>query len=253
MTVLAVHNIKGGVGKTTTAVNLAYLAAAQGLPTLLWDLDPQGAASYYLRINPRIAGGVERLLNHRHEAHKAIKASDFNLLDLLPANFSYRRFDLVLADWNKPAKRLRRVFAPLTAAYALLILDCLPGLSLLVENVFKIADALLVPIIPTPLALRTHQQLLEHLQKTAEGPDQILPFFSMVDKRKRLHRDTVLNESARDPQVLRTCIPIASQVERMGEVRAPLPEFAPNCSAASAYRSLWAEITRRIDGLPPSG
>ena len=79
MRVFAVYAIKGGVGKTTSAVNLADLAARSGLRTLLWDLDPQGAASFYLRVKPRVKGGAEKLLRGEHSLKRWLKASDFDL------------------------------------------------------------------------------------------------------------------------------------------------------------------------------
>lgn len=246
MIILATYNIKGGVGKTATAVNLSYLAAAQGLTTLLWDLDPQGAATFYLRIHPRVSGGIDRLLAHKHALDAAIKASDFEHLDVLPADFSYRHFDLALYERNKPAKQLRKLLEPIAEDYALIILDCPPGISLLADNVFKAADALIVPTIPTPLSLRTHRQLLDHLQGLHKRIPDVLPFFVMVDHRKRLHRDIVKGATGTASQFLSTTIPYASQVELMGQQRAPLLVFAPASSAAQAYANLWAEIRQRM-------
>src|SRR5690606_25064698 len=103
------YNSKGGVGKTATAVNLAFLAAADGFRVLLWDLDAQGAASFYLRVQPRLAGGAAELLEDRHNLSRAIRATDFERLDLVPADFSYRNLDLELSDYRKSARRLRKL------------------------------------------------------------------------------------------------------------------------------------------------
>ncbi|MBV8947157.1 MAG: AAA family ATPase, partial [Solirubrobacterales bacterium] len=91
--VLASYNIKGGVGKTSAAVNLAFLAARGGATTLLWDLDPQGASTYLLRVKPKVKGGGRRLVRGKTDAGARIKGTDYERLDLLPADFSYRHMD----------------------------------------------------------------------------------------------------------------------------------------------------------------
>ena len=100
MKTLACYNIKGGVGKTAAAVNLAYLAAQCGLRTLVWDLDPQAAATFYLRVKPKVKGSG-KVLKGKRDLDDVIKGSDFPLLDLLPADFSYRNMDLRLEDAKK--------------------------------------------------------------------------------------------------------------------------------------------------------
>ncbi len=104
MKILATYNIKGGVGKTSTAVNLAYLAAKEGYRTLLWDLDPQGAASFCFRIKPKVKGGVQAIRRRKNILDKAVKATDYEGLDLIPADFSFRNFDQVFGDAKKPEK-----------------------------------------------------------------------------------------------------------------------------------------------------
>ena len=158
-TVLATYNIKGGVGKTSAAVNLAYLASATGAPTLLWDLDPQGASTYLFRIRPKVRGGGRKLLRGASPTMALIKGTDHVGLDLLPADFSYRHMDLALERFKHPTRRLRRVLAPLRDEYEYIFLDCPPSISLVSESVFEAADALLVPIIPATLSSRTFEQL----------------------------------------------------------------------------------------------
>src|ERR1700761_8624631 len=102
MRIVAVSNIKGGVGKTTTAVNLAYLCAAAGRRTLLWDLDPQGAATYTLRCEPHENASAKKLLSGKRELPELIVQSGFERLDVLPADFSYRTFDVHLSERKHP-------------------------------------------------------------------------------------------------------------------------------------------------------
>ena len=168
MKIYATFNIKGGVGKTTTAVNLAYLSASEsGLRTVLWDLDPQGAASFMFRVKPRVKGGGKALIRGTRALDAAIKGTDFDNLDLIPADFTYRNMDLLLdsgggrgaGSRGKPARKLSKLLAPLAAEYDAVFLDCPPSISLVSENVFRAADALLVPLVPTTLSIRTLEQL----------------------------------------------------------------------------------------------
>ena len=244
MRVLATYNIKGGVGKTAAAVNLAHLAASAGGRTLVWDLDPQGAASFYFRIKPKVRGGGKKLIRRRSRLARSIKSTDFDGLDLLPADFSYRHLDLALDRTKKPVRRLTRLLKPLAEEYDYVFLDCPPSISLVSESVFEAADYLLVPTIPTTLSLRTLEQLTRHLRKQSFGVD-VLPFFCMVDKRKSLHRASLA--AGGDVAYLRTAIPYSSVVERMGVHRAPLATFAAASAAAAAYAELWREIRGRID------
>jgi chromosome partitioning protein len=241
--VLATYNIKGGVGKTSAAVNLAYLAAREGATTLVWDLDPQGASTYLLRIKPRIKGGGRRLVRGKTDAARSIKGTDYDRLDLLPADFSYRHMDLHLDASKRPTRRLSRVLAPLKPDYDYVFLDCPPSVSLVSESVFEAADALLIPLLPASLSART----LDQIDEVVGSGTRRLPFFSMVDSRKRMHRDVMQSFAEQRPEMLRTVIPLAADVERMGQARAPLEEFAPRGGAAVAFRELWKEIRERMD------
>ena len=241
--VLASYNIKGGVGKTSAAVNLAYLAARDGASTLLWDLDPQGASTYLLRIKPKVKGGGRRLVRGKTDAGARIKGTDYDGLDLLPADFSYRHMDLHLDASKRPTRRLSRVLSPLKREYDYVFLDCPPSISLVSESVFEAADALLIPLLPAALSART----LDHIDTVARDGTRRLPFFSMVDSRKRMHREVMESFTAQRPEMLRTVVPLAADVERMGQARAPLEEFAPRGGAAVAFRELWKEIRGRLN------
>ncbi|MGI8626049.1 MAG: ParA family protein [Geodermatophilaceae bacterium] len=242
MRVIATYNIKGGVGKTSTAVNLAYLSARDGARTLLWDLDPQGAATFIFRIKPRVKGGGKGLVRGKSSLEDAIKGTDFDDLELLPADFSYRNLDLLLDVRKKPIAVLRQLLRPLSEDYDTVILDCPPGISLVSESVMFAADTLLIPLIPATLSLRTFDQLTDFVTGIEDRPPSLAAFFSMVDGRKRLHRDVVAALTAQRGDLLQTIIPAASVIEPMAERRAPVPVFAARSAAAAAYESLWAEL-----------
>jgi chromosome partitioning protein len=244
MKTYATYNIKGGVGKTTTAVNLAYLAAASGLRTVLWDLDPQGAASFMFRVKPKVKGGGRALISGRRPLDEAVKGTDFDSLDLIPADFTYRNMDLLLGEGptGKPARTLSRLLAPLAADYDAVFLDCPPSISLMSQNVLHAADVIVVPLIPTTLSVRTLDQLSDFVAGFKGRQPKILAFFSMVDRRKKLHREITNELSAERAELLPTAIPALSVIESMSVERAPVTVFAPASAAAKAYRALWAEI-----------
>lgn len=248
MKIVATYNIKGGVGKTAAAVNLAHRAALEGNRVLVWDLDPQGAATFYFRVKPKVKGGGEALVHGRRELDRVVKATDFANLDLVPADFSYRNLDLVLDEAHKPLGRLRKLLRPLARDYDVVVLDCPPSISLASESVFRASDALVVPVIPTTLSARTLDQLEDFV---AGHPDvvrrlKVLPFFSMVDARKRLHRELMAELREQRPELLAAQIPAATDVERMGVHRAPVAAFAPQSRSARSYAVLWAEVRERL-------
>ena len=255
MDVLAVYNFKGGVGKTSTAVNLGWLSAQGGARTLVWDLDPQGAATFTFRVRPKLAGGARGLVRGGDDLAASIRATDFERLDLLPADFSCRNLDVVLEGLKHPEQRLARLLAPLVDEYDRCVLDCAPSISLVSESIFHAAGTLLAPTLPTPLSLRTLARLMKHLKQMGGATPRVLPFFSMVDRRKKLHRELI--EYARESSLgfLQTAIPYSSMVERMTTVRAPVCATAPRDRASAAYRELWAEIgrlERGTNGRAPS-
>ena len=243
MKIIGVYSIKGGVGKTSTAVNMAYLAAAEGNRTLIWDLDPQGAATYYFRVKPKVKGGGKALLSGKRELDDVIKGTDFDRLDLLPADFSYRNMDILLEGAKRPTRQLGHLLRPIRREYDLVFLDCPPSISLMSENIFRAADALLVPLIPSTLSARTLTQLNDFLdQDRSHGKLRLLPFFSMVDASRPLHVETMARLAEQHKDLLAASIPQAPEVERMGVHRMPLPAYAPSNVAARAYQALWAEL-----------
>jgi chromosome partitioning protein len=249
MKVFATYNIKGGVGKTSAAVNLAYLCGEDGFRTLLWDLDPQAAASYVFRVRPRVKGGAKGLIRGSMPLDDAIKGTDFDGLDLLPADFTYRNMDLALNRAKRPTRQLSRLLGPLAGEYDVVFLDCPPSISLVSENILHAVDTLLVPIIPTTLSERTFDQLTGFIDTFNGHRPDVLAFFSMVDRRKRLHREIIDRLPSTRPGIADALIPAMTLIEQMAVRRAPVAAFSPRSAAAERYRQLWSELRTR-SGLP---
>lgn len=242
MTTLALYNNKGGVGKTAAAVNLAYLAAQSGYVTLLADLDPQGAATFYFRVKPKLKRQARGLVGGSKQLDESIKATDYQNLDLLPADFSHRNLDITFNRQRRRKQRLDIALRRFRQEYDLIILDCPPTINIVAENIFTAADRLLIPLIPTTLSVHTHEQLLSFLADEGRNTRDLSAFFSMVDARKKLHRQIMTSLSARFAGILQSPIPYLSQIEQMGIYREPVPVFAPRSRATRAYQALWAEI-----------
>jgi cellulose biosynthesis protein BcsQ len=210
----------------------------------LWDLDSQGASSYYFNVKPEVKGGTKKLFKTK-EIGKLVRETDIEHLDLLPADFSYRHMDLFLDGEKKPKKRMSEFLGRFEDDYDVLFLDCPPSFSLVSENVFNSADVMLVPLIPTTLSLRTYEQIMEYVGEHKKLNLKLMPFFSMVDKRKKLHLDITTDSENRITGVLRTAIPYLSIIENMGIHRAPVGAFAPRSDAAAIFDTLWTEVVLR--------
>lgn len=241
MRTLAIYNLKGGVGKTAAAVNLAALAAAQSLPTLLWDLDPQGAASWYLHADAD-APASKRVWAGQTPIGKAIQHSRYPGLDLIPADFAARHLDAWMRKEGLTRTTLQKLLKPLSESYSLIVLDCPPSLSHLADAVFTAADLVLVPVVPTHLSLRALKALIDYFKEEGYPRGNLKPFFSMADRRRLLHRMLIEQPPKTMRDVCTAVIPYATAVERMGEHRAPLEVSEPASTAAQAYRELWAEL-----------
>jgi cellulose biosynthesis protein BcsQ len=238
--------MKGGVGKTTCAVNLSYLAAQDGFQTLLCDLDPQGAASFYLRVKAPKKFKAKNLVKGDERFISAIKATNYDRLDILPADFSFRNIATVLHEKKHPTERLDGALHEVEDEYDLVILDAPASLDLEAENIFAAADIILLPIIPSTLSINTYKTITKFFQKNDLSLSKLWVFFSLVDRRKKLHVETIENLRQKQSNVLFTVIPYSSSIEKMGVSREPVPLRSSKTKAALAFIDLWEELKYKI-------
>lgn len=238
----ALYSLKGGVGKTAAAVNLAYEAAMAGKHVLLWDLDPQGAASWYLGIDQPPDLSAKKIVDGKVPLGRYVQTTAHERLAVLPGGRGYRQWDAEIHAAKSPRKVIERLVEPFSESYSLLILDCPPGIGALATAILRAADRVLVPVVPTPLSLRAFDEVLDHIADKKVGKTRVRPFFSMADRRRRMHRDLLAEPPESMQQATATFIDYSSQVEQMGAHRAPIATFAPRSRAAGQFRSLYEEL-----------
>ena len=247
MVSLALYNLKGGVGKTATCVNLAYFAAKDGYKVLLWDLDPQGSTSFYYNVQPKIKSGSQKLFNAQLDLNDLIMFTGYDNIEIIPADLTARNLELILEELRTSRKRFKSILSTLANDYDFVFIDCPPGFSVLSENIFIAADIILMPTIPTTLSVRTYELVKEYFQEKSLDQGKLMCCFTMVDIRKNMHIDT-MEELIKDKKFFSNYIPYLSDVEKMGIHQAPIPEFAPSSYAAKCYRDLWEEIKEGVLG-----
>lgn len=238
--VVAVYSAKGGVGKTTLATNLAWASARLSKRrTLLWDLDPQGGASYLLRQSA-VGSDLRSRIVDKEDLRGFIHESGITGLDVLSADPSLRHLDRDFHELGK-RRRLAKVAASVGKNYDRVIIDCPPGLTDISYQILRAADLVVVPVIPAALSQRALQTIQDHLHRR-KSPDLVLaPVFSMVDRRRQLHRRAV-EKHPRWP-----VIPASSAFERMSEERAPIGVILPASSApVKAVAELWRRLEKTL-------
>lgn len=247
MKVVSLYNFKGGVGKTSSCVNLAFESTVGGDVSLIWDLDPQGASSFYLNKKPKVKGGLDRFFSKKNALENSIKQTDFENLDMIPADLSFRNIEEKLKGRKKPVSTINKFLRQIERDYSRVFLDCPPRLTVTSENIFKASDLILVPVIPSALSQRAWEQVLEFASGAGYRVKKFRPFFTMVDMRRTLHRESMKTFRESFPGTLLTTIPYASEMEYMGVHRKPVQVFSGRSRSAIAYRALWQEVNQILN------
>ena len=245
MITVALYNLKGGVGKTASCVNFAYLAAKDGFKTLLWDIDPQGSTTFYYKVKPKDAQGIKKLISKDANLESAILSTEYDNLEIIAADNSSKSFDIMLEEMKGQKNRLKGILKQLEKEYDFVFIDCPPGFSALSENIFSAADIVLMPIIPTTLSIRTYNMVKDYFKEKELDSAKLMCFFAMADRRKNMHNE-IMEHLYKDKKFFQNYIPYLSEVEKMGIHRQPIEEYARSSYAAKCYHELWTEIKEGV-------
>lgn len=251
--IIAITNQKGGVGKTTTAINLAAALANKGLKTLLIDLDPQANSSMsYLDVY-ELERSVYEALTEPDVALEdvVLKVPQLDNLFLAPSTIALAKIEAKLVGELDSHFRLKDTLAPLNDAYDYVIIDTPPTLGIITVNALVAATHVLIPIQSSYFALEGTDDLLETIEKIKQraNPDlQLLgALITLYDKRTLLSRD--IHEQISGVfggKVFRTAITKSVRLEESPAYREPIFTFAPHSSGAAEYYQLSEEVVGRV-------
>ncbi len=249
--IIAMCNQKGGVGKTTTSINMSAALAEYGRKVLLIDFDPQGALSAGLGINAHDATTIyDLMLDRTIDPHTAIQHTDNPNLDVIPANIELSAAEMKLVNEIAREQILAKILKQVADDYDAIIIDCQPSLGLLTVNALTAAHGVIIPLATEFFALRGVAILEDIIGKVKEGLNPALQLdgilATMVDTRT-LHSREVLErlKEAFGDKLFKSVVHRTVKFPDATVAQAPITQFAPTSDAAEVYRSVAKELVAR--------
>ena len=249
--VIAVANQKGGVGKTTSAVNIAAGLGFQGKKTLLVDVDPQGNATSGVGIDKRgVIATTYDLLVSEKDAQKIVVHTKYNCLDILPSGIDLAAAEFEMMDMPERANRLKRGLLRIKQEYDYVIIDCPPSLGLITTNALTAADSIIVPIQCEYYALEGLSQLMNTVRRVKRQTNNLLyiegVLLTMYDGRLNLTQQVVNEVKQYFPKkVFSTVIPRTVRLSEAPSYGMPIMYYDKTNKGAAAYLDLAAEIIKK--------
>lgn len=248
--IIAISNQKGGVGKTTTAVNLSACVAAEGKRTLIVDIDPQGNATSGLGMADREGLSIYDILIEDADASLAVMDTGFSGLMLIRADIELAGAEIELVDRPDREELLKKALTPLKDEYDYIFIDCPPSLGLLTLNALTAADGVLVPIQCEYYALEGVGQLMNTVKLVRKKLNPELSLdgiaLTMYDARTNLSAQVVHEVRAHFPEeAFESLIPRNVRLSEAPSYGMPISEYDPKCAGSAAYRELAKELIER--------
>lgn len=252
-TVIAIANQKGGVGKTTTAINLGSALAEAARRILLVDLDPQANATSGLGIDKRKSGpSIYEALIGQAELTKVVISTGWERFDLASSSIRLAGAEVEMVGLIAREQRLRRIVEPLRANYDLILIDCSPSLGLLTVNALTAADGIIIPIQCEYLALEALGQLTDTIALIRDNLNLGLRIvgilMTMFDARTNLAQQVVEDVRQHFPaEIFETIIPRSVRLSEAPSYGKPILAYDPTSRGAVAYRQLAQELIQRVE------
>ena len=248
--IIAVTNQKGGVGKTTTAVNTAAGIAKLGFRVLLIDTDPQGNATSGVGVDKRsVKYSSYSIMVDEVKAEDAVVHTEFENLDVIPSSIELAAAELELADFDHRESRLKNALAPIKSGYDYILIDCPPSLGLITTNALCASDTILVPIQPEYYALEGLSQLIATVRLVKRKYNPYLEIegvlLTMYDGRLNLTQQVVQEVKKFFPKkVFSSVIPRGVRLSEAPSFGMPIMYFDKSCKGTAAYMALSEEIIK---------